>query len=286
MAKNKGKTDNQDLTPNDKKNLQADMRRSGYLLPTNDEELEEFNKIFGKTQVMFPDHLKRPAFLGAEQASIKTVKSVSVQKAAPVKAKASVMSSNTPTQIKSDYFKKLVLAAEIAYQLHEEPTFGHVKFVKLFLLCDHVCNMKLSSVYGKYAAGPLDPKQMYSIDAEFKKRRWFSITKTDYGYRYKPDEKLDEYRIYYGRYFRNSSDGITRILDLFRKQKSDFCEIVATIFYIWKEYLENHKLVNDASLIKDFYAWDQKKKRFSENDILNAMTWMNENGITPISNKN
>jgi|JI102314DRNA_FD_contig_71_2265952_length_2266_multi_2_in_0_out_0_3 hypothetical protein len=282
MAKTKGKTDSQDLTPNDKKNLQADMRRFGYMLPTNDDELEEFNKIYGKTQVMFPEHLKRPPFLNDN----KTVKPAPVQKAAPVKAKAVGKSSKTPAQLKNDYFKRLVLAAEIAYQLHEEPTFGHVKFVKVFLLCDHVCNMKLNSVYGKYAAGPLDPKQMYSIDAEFKKRKWFSVTKTDYGYRYHPAEKLDEYRTYYERYFRYSSDGIARILDLFRKHKSDFCEIVATIFYLWKEYLEKRKLVNDASLIKDFYAWDEKKKRFSEKDILNAIAWMNENEITPVLNKN
>jgi hypothetical protein len=286
MAKTKGKTENKDLTPNEKSNLQADMRRFGYLLPTNDEELEEFNKIFGKTQVMFPDHLKRPAFLSDKHATEKTGKPAPVKKAVPVKAKASAKDSKTATQIKNDYFKKLVLAAEIADQLHAEPTFGHVKFVKVYFLCDQVCNMQFNSAYGKYAAGPLDPKQMHSIDAEFKSRKWFSITNTKYGFRYSPAEKLDEYRTYYKGYFRNSADDIARILNLFRKQKSDFCEIVATIFYLWKEHLENHKLVNDASLIKHFYAWDKKKERFSENDILNAITWMNENEITPILNKN
>ena len=65
MAKTKGKPNSKDLTIN-KNDLQADMRRFGYLLPTNDEELEEFEKIFGKTQVMFPEHLKRPAFLNGD----------------------------------------------------------------------------------------------------------------------------------------------------------------------------------------------------------------------------
>lgn len=286
MAKTKGKTENKDLTPNEKKNLQADMRRFGYLLPTNDEELEEFNKIFGKTQVMFPDHLKQPVFFGDKNTSEKKGKSIPAQKANSVRKQPSIKMEKAKLKVKNDYFKRIVLAAEIANQLHEEPTFGHVKFVKVFLLCDHVCNMKLNSAYGKYAAGPLDPKQMYSIDAEFKKRKWFSVKKSAYGFRYKPDHKLDEYRTYYENYFKSSSDDIARLLNLFRKQRTDFCEIVATIFYIWKEYLENHKLVNDASLIKDFYAWDEKKKRFLEDDILNAMTWMNENGITPIVNKN
>src|SRR5258708_48928 len=155
MAKTKGKTENKDLTPNEKSNLQADMRRFGYLLPTNNDELEEFNKIFGKTQVIFPDHLKRPSFL-EEPAGNKSDKSLKTEvtallqsndspKAAPVK----------PT--KNDYFKRLVLAAEIANQLHYELTFGHVKFVKVYLLCDKICAMNLSSSYERYAAGPLDP---------------------------------------------------------------------------------------------------------------------------------
>lgn len=282
MAKNKGKTDNQDLTPNDKENLQADMRRFGYLLPTNDEELEEFNKIFGKTQVMFPAHLKQPAFLGGEQTGKKIVKSLPAQKAAPVKAVAPVRSSKIPTQSRSDYFKKLVLAAEIAYQLHEEPTFGHVKFVKVYLLCDKVCEMNLSSSYGRYAAGPLDPIQMRTFDAQFRKKRWFTISRTHYGaYKYTPDEKVEEYKVWYERYFKNRIGDIGRIIELFRKKSSDFCEIVATIFYIWIGYLEKHKLVNAASLIKDFYAWDEKKKRFPEGEILDAIAWMNENEITP-----
>lgn len=284
MAKTKGKTDNQDLAPNDKEDLQADMRRFGYLLPTNDEELEEFNKLFGKTKVLFPDHLKRPAFLGDKHSPEKVKQSLPAQKSVPVKRQASVKSEKATTT--NDYFKKLVLAAEIADQLHEEPTFGHIKFVKIYFLCDQVCNMQFNSAYGKYAAGPLDPKQMHSIDAEFKRRKWFSITKTKYGFRYSPAEKLDEYRTYYKGYFRHSNEDIVRILNLFRKQKSDFCEIVATIFYLWKEYLENHKLVNDASLMEGFYAWDEKKKRFSEKDVVNAIIWMNENKITPILNKN
>lgn len=280
MAKTEGKTGSQDLTPDDKKNLLADMRRFGYLLPTNDDELEEFNKIFGKTQVMFPDHLKRPPFLGGEQPGRKAVKSVLVQKAAPVKAK-------TSTQLKNDYFKKLVLAAEIAYQLHEEPTFGHVKFVKVYLLCDKVCEINLNSSYGRYAAGPLDPKQMRIFDAEFKRRRWFIVSKTHYGaYKYTPDQKIDEYLVWYKRYFKNQLGDIGRVIELFRKKSSDFCEIVATVFFLWMDFNSNHKLVNNASLVKSFYEWDEKKKRFPEKDILNAIAWMNENEITPVLNRN
>jgi len=282
MAKTKGKTDNKDLTPNEKSNLQADMKRFGYLLPTNDEELEEFNKIFGKTQVMFPEHLKRPAFLqgkaiGDGDNSRKTGKAISLKSFAQAKP------ANTG---KNDYFKKLVLAAEVANQLHKEPTFGHVKFVKVYLLCDKMCEMNLNSSYERHAAGPLDPTQMRVFDAEFKKKKWFTVTRTDYGaYKYSPDLKIDEYKVWYGRYFKNQLNDISRIIELFRKKPSDFCEIVATIFFLWMDFNSNHKPVNNASLIKDFYEWDEKKKRFSESQILQAIDWMNEHRVIPTLNK-
>ncbi|CAN5141309.1 hypothetical protein BH09BAC3_BH09BAC3_24660 [soil metagenome] len=282
MAKTKGKTENKDLTANEKNHLQADLRRFGYLLPTNDEELEEFNNIFGKTQVMFPDHLKRPAFLQGEGSSAQPNISPKVEKVVATKSKKPLDKNRTSKATKNDYFKRLVLAAEIANKLHEEPTFGHIKFVKIYFLCDHVCNMKFSSIYDKYAAGPLDAKQMHSIDAEFKKRKWFTITKSKYGFRYNPDEKLSEYQTYYEGYFKNSISDINKVIDLFRNKKSDFCEIVATIFYIQKDFILNHKLVNNASLIKDFYDWDEKKKRFSKSEILQAIDWMNENEIIPV----
>jgi len=281
MAKTKGKTENKDLTPNEKSNLQADMRRFGYLLPTNDEELDEFNNIFGKTQVMFPDHLKRPAFLQRESSVAQLNKSPKLTKVEDTKSKTAVKTKTTKAT-GNDYFKRLVLAAEIANKLHGELTFGHVKFVKIYFLCDHVCNMRFSSVYSKYAAGPLDPKQMHTIDAEFKKRKWFTITKSKYGFRYSPDEKLSEYQTYYERYFKNSMNDIDRVIDLFRNKKSDFCEIVATIFYLQKDFMLNHKLVNNASLVKAFYDWDEKKKRFSEREILQAVDWMKKNEIIPV----
>ncbi len=250
MAEAKGKTDKKDLTPTEQNNLHSDLRRFGYLLPTNDEEVEEFEKIYGKTQVIFPEHLKKPKFL-REENKLKVEPTV----AAKGQSKSDkAVKKTTKLKGKNDYFKKLVLAAHVAKELHTEPTFGHVKFVKVYLLCDKVCHMNLNSSYGRYAAGPLDPKQMYSIDAEFKKKKWFTVTKTKHGY-----------------------------IDLFRKESSDFCEIVATIFFVWMDFLTKHKLVNNASLINDFYAWDESKKRFTEEELENAIKWMSEKGITPLN---
>jgi hypothetical protein len=254
--------------------LEADLKRYGYLLPTNDEELVEFNKIYGDTPIPFPEHLKNPDFLFKKKQTPKKKGKVIVLHQGP-KRKAS----------SAEYFKNIVLAAEIANELHSEPTFGHKKFVKVKFLCEEICNMELASNYGKYAAGPLDPKSMYSIDAEFKKQKWFNVVKRDpFGYKYEPLQNVEKYKEYYSRYYSNQASGIKRIIDLFRKEKSDFCEKVATLFAVWKENIQKNESTDETSLFKGFYAWDESKARFTESELSKALKWMRENEIIPILN--
>lgn len=270
------------LSAKEAKALQEDMKRFGYLLPTSDEELEAFENIFGTTKVMLPAHLKKPDFIDKKNASsgsnLKPVKEKSTANSSKKKVAAAPVKKITANA----FFKKLVLAAEITTQLHKEYTFGHLKFVKLQYLCDQVSNIDLESNYKKFAAGPFDPKLIRSIDAQFKKRKWFSVTKTEYGgYKYAPDTNSEEYKKYYFRYFGDVHESISYIIDLFRKEKSDFCEIVATLFAVWKENLEMNKSINDITLTNSFYAWSLEKKRFKNDEVTNAINWMKNNRLIP-----
>lgn len=182
---------------------------------------------------------------------------------------------------KGKYFKKVVLAAEIAAQLYKEPTFGHVKFVKLLYLAENVCKMSLNTNYGRYAAGPLDPKLLYSIDSEFKKQKWFNVSKSEYGYKYEPAENIDRYKVYFLNYFKNENEDIQHLIDLLRDKKTDFCEIVATLFHVWSDLKISNALVNNSALISGFYNWDKAKKRFDEEKLVEAIEWMSSNNIYP-----
>jgi len=268
------------LTKKEKDALKNDLKHFGYLLPTNDEELEEFEKIYGTTQAMFPEHLKDSNFLHKKKEA-KSTKLTSIQNKS-VEKKTVANKAPVKTLPKNSYFRRLVLAAEIASQLHEEPTFGHVKFVKIQYLCEEVCNMQLKSNYTKFAAGPLDYKSMYSIDAEFKKRKWFDVIKTNYGFRYEPLENLSAYKKYYLNYFSNFASQINTIIDLLKREKTDFCEAVATLFAVWKENLKNKNRITETLLIKDFYAWSEAKKRFKEKYLSETINWMKENNIFPV----
>ncbi|WP_162428194.1 hypothetical protein [Pontibacter pudoricolor] len=178
------------------------------------------------------------------------------------------------------YFKRAVLAAEIVFELHHEPTFGRIKFQKMVYLCEHVAKMNLKQRYSKQAAGPFDNKFMHSIEKEFLKQKWFTVEKrNEAGFTksiYVPLPDVNKYKSYFETYFEESIDEIKYIIDLFRKQKTDFTEIVATLLACFWELTEKNEQFTQEKLLDLFYAWSDKKKRFDQNTVLTAWHWIND----------
>jgi hypothetical protein len=285
MKKETPKRDSKNL----KKNLSLTslLKKFGFILPTSAEEIEDYDNLFIKTDVILPAEVDSPDFLFVDDPDLKKADDKPTLEDKPVLRSVNSIGNTIPMNapIKSDYFKKLVLAAEIANQLHNEPTFGHKKFVKVYYLCEQICNMKLSTNYGEYAAGPLDPKNMYTIDAQFKNRKWFVIErrKNSYGFKYLPGENLDQYKQWFPRYFGKQVDLIERVINLFRKESSDFCEIVATVYFIWNKTIMNGEVINNSILVQRFYDWGDEKKKFSKERLEKAIEWMRKEKIVPLS---
>jgi hypothetical protein len=267
------------------------LKKGGFLLPMSEEEVDEYDKVFGKTDILLPPEIDSPDFLFNNlSGKTNSEKDFSVLTSALCDGENVKDSTNKPfSKIKStknlykknDYFKKLVLAAEIANNLHTEPTFGRIKFVKILYLCDQVCQMKLSTNYGKYAAGPFDPKFIFSVEAEFVKREWFAVIKKDNRTKYLPSKKVNGYKTYFSNYFSTQIDSLGHIISLFKEEKTDFCEIVATLYYIWDEELKKGTSITNEVLVGRFYAWSKQKERFAKLQVVGAIEWMKNEHIIP-----
>lgn len=181
----------------------------------------------------------------------------------------------------NDDLKLLSLAAEITFQLHTEPTFGHLKLQKLIYLCQQLKHMDLAADFKQYAAGPYDRNIAKYIDTEFKKRQWFSYHQ-DETPKYKLLRKCGDHRTDFDRFFEKEAFGIYDLIGLFRTSKSDHIEIVATLFACWLRLLEKKLSVSEEQLLKDFYAWSKEKKRFSKAEVLNGYKWMKKNSVVPL----
>lgn len=179
-----------------------------------------------------------------------------------------------------DDLKLLSLAAEITFQLHTEPTFGHLKLQKLIYLCQQLKHMDLAADFKQHAAGPYDPVMARYLDKEFKDHEWFSYDpKRDL--KYKPLSRCNDHRSAFNKYFAKETSDIYALIGLFRTSKSDHIEIVATLFACWLRLLENKQSITEELLLKDFYAWSEEKKGFGKNEVLNGFKWMKVHSITP-----
>lgn len=184
-----------------------------------------------------------------------------------------------------NFFRRVVLGAEIINQCHDEWTFGSVKFQKLLYLCEQASKMNFTTNYVKQAAGPFDHRFMHTFKAEFKKLKWYEITKGKGKFaktNFTPLEKIDSYKKYFDRYYSEVKDDVQYVIDTFFKSKTDDVELVATIYYSCEEIFSNHQILSDKDIIDRVYKWHPKKKeKFTKEKIIETHNWMIEKGIYP-----
>jgi len=249
-------------------NIDVCLRSFGILLPTNENELNSFDNLNSNFEYKLDDSKINLQAIFEE-----------------VSKEEHTFEINHCPKSKNIYFKRVVLAAEIANQLYNEPTFGHVKFQKIVYLCEQANSMQLDDRYCKQAAGPYDRKFMHTIDFELEKQNWFSVKKdnTDkYGrYVFKPLDGLLKYKDYYKKYYSND-DNIQLIINLFKKEKTNFVELVATLYSCWTEIITNNDTFSEELILKKLYAWSKEKKKYSEIEVIKTITWMRDKSLIPI----
>jgi type I restriction enzyme S subunit len=179
-------------------------------------------------------------------------------------------------------FKRSVLAAEIADRLCDEPTFGHVKMEKMLFLTEKMCNIDIDSSYHRDAAGPFDNRGLHSIDSQLAKQKWFKAVKQDKGYRYAPLEKRGGHKQYFERYFSDRLSVFNNIINIFKTANTEQCEIVATLYSAWEDFLKQGISPTDEQIVTEVLTnWHKSKERISKNRWLKALLWMKDHEFIP-----
>lgn len=180
------------------------------------------------------------------------------------------------------HFRRSVWAAEIAERLYEEPTFGHVKMEKILFLTERLCHIDIGSHYHRDAAGPYDNNALRSIDSQLKKQKWFEVQRTEKGYRYVPMRNCGKHKTYFNRYYSGIVPMFDKIINTFKTQNTERCEIVATLYSAWEDLLHSNKSFTDADIVNEVLNnWHKSKKRISQDRWLKAIQWMRDNGFAP-----
>jgi type I restriction enzyme S subunit len=180
-------------------------------------------------------------------------------------------------------FKRAVLAAEIAHRLCAEPTFGHVKMEKMLFLAEKMCELDINSSYHRDAAGPYDNRALRSVDSQLEKQKWFKFIRSDKGNHYIPLEKRGGHSQYFERYYSECRSVFDSIISTFKTAKTEQCEIVATLYSAWEDFLNQGADPTDDQIVTEVLTnWNESKKRISRDRWMKALLWMKENKFTPL----
>ena len=179
-------------------------------------------------------------------------------------------------------FKRAVLAAEIAHRLCVEPTFGHVKMEKMLFLAEKMCELDINSSYHRDVAGPYDNRALRSVDSQLEKQKWFKFIRSDKGNHYIPLEKRGGHSQYFDRYYSECRSVFDNIINTFKTAKTEQCEIVATLYSAWEDFLNHGTNPTDDQIVTEVLTnWNESKKRISKERWIKALSWMKENSFVP-----
>ena len=259
-------------------------------------------EVLGNLYVAYPNIVtqkKIVAFLDAETAQIdslvanittqieklkeyrQSIISEAVTGKVMVEAKEKVSAQPAKTNL---HFKRRVLAAHILNKLWDEPTMGHVKLEKMLFLSEYCAKLDLQTGFNRHAAGPYNPQVLRSIDSQLKKSQWFSYSAdTDKSNKYTKLEKSDEYISYFEKYFdEQQRHAVDALIDLFKTAKSRQCEIVATLYGAWNDFLLDGVQPTDDQIIDEILTnWHESKERIERKRWLKALDWMKQQSIMP-----
>ncbi len=197
---------------------------------------------------------------------------------------------------------RLALACKIVDEMNGTKEFSRVKFAKAFYLTDVVSGVDLKTEYIREAAGPLDQRSLYNekigIEPLAAKHGYFETEKKkgkEFDFiQYTTGPKLSNGAASFEKLFGKDVKKIESVINLTSPMTRDQIEIVATLYACWNDFLIANRKPTDQELIKEFKekwhpektkkfkAEKNKKPRFTEKQLVDAIAWMKAKGLVPI----
>lgn len=118
---------------------------------------------------------------------------------------------------------------------------------------------------------------MKSIYGHFKAQNWFDSQNQRFVSLNK-EEKIEEY---YQGYFGSMQESLDKLFGLFYQTTEAEAEIIATIYAVWNNRIIQGKSILDSELIEDFYQWSDRKKQYTNEQIMVGLKWLRDNNLEP-----
>lgn len=259
---------------------QGDIRRIVLAVPPLVEQRDIIQRV--RTETTKLDALIAKVRTGIERLQEYRTALISAAVTGKIDVRQAQPSASKVLKLPPAAFRRAVFAAEVIHQLHDEPTFGHVKCQKILHLAEHHLGLPdFESNYFRQAAGPYDNQMMRSIDGQLERLKWFRAVKHGEAWHYDGLANAGQHEKYFGQYWGQHQDGLQKLLALLRKLDTERCEILSTLYAVWNDFLLAGASFDDAKLADEAIRWHPAKQRIERDRWLKALGWMREKGLVP-----
>lgn len=208
---------------------------------------------------------------------------VGVAKSRSVKRKPSVP-AHKRTYSPGIFYRRAAIEAYVINALRGDKYLGRTKLEKLDHLIEYHCGIDLERYPVRDAAGPDDYLSRMKLEHLADKRNWFSAHDKKDGsiVRYLPKRGFMSAAHKGAQEIGEKRTAVDRLLVLMRPLDTKRCEIIATLYAAWNDFLLQGKGPSDAEIVNDAVNnWRPEKQLIPERRWLRGLKWMRENGLVP-----
>jgi len=208
---------------------------------------------------------------------------VGVAKSRSVKRKPSIPAQKR-TYSPGVFYRRAAIEAYVINALRGDPYLGRTKLEKIDHLIEYHCGIDLERYPVRDAAGPDDYLSRMKLEHLADKRNWFSAHDKKDGsiVRYLPKRSFVGAANKGVQEIGAKRSEVDSLLALMRPLDTKRCEIVATLYAAWNDYLLQGKNPSDAEIVHDVLNnWRPEKQSIPERRWLRGLKWMRDNGLVP-----
>lgn len=266
-----------------------------YAKELNDEELLSAFEVVGTELKVTKDEFnkllhQKTGFNYFEIDQKKLNNSIITQKPGVVSIKND---TKEPTKFDKILERRRVAASFVINELSNDDNLGAVKLAKILYIADQECDLDLDAKYLKDVAGPMDgrmfynskiglfPDQKSSIIGKILEKTFKKGGETKVFKKISPSSGTQKFAENIENVFGKKSTTLKNIVKIFKPLSTDNAEAVATLYACWNDLIISNKSFSDEDIIKNFFKWSAKKKRFNVKDLHKTLTWMRSKKLIP-----
>jgi type I restriction enzyme S subunit len=179
-------------------------------------------------------------------------------------------------------FRRAAFDCYVISKLEGDKNLGRTKIEKISHLAEYHCGVDLERNPIRDAAGPNDYPSRMKVENLARKQKWYFSKKDKVKVDYLPGSHISKSRHTAENFLGGRKPAVNALISLMRPLDTAACEIIATLYAAWNDFLLAGKTPTDDELITEVrHNWHPEKLRIPVAEWEKGLAWMREHQLTP-----